>query len=182
MAVSLGPGGLTLDNIVMPNNTGGTVIQVIQETKTNASSQSVGANSYNEFDTGFRLSITPKRSDSKILLMTAITGAQTTGSVRYAFQRSIGGGSYANAAAIGDANSSHSQGHSVYAVNSDGNQAVTTAFNLLDSPATTSSIVYRVVFGQDVATTYHFNRSVNYPNNFLGGTYSSTMIALEIAL
>ena len=181
MAVSLGPGGLVLDSIVMPNNTSGTILQVIQETKTNASSSSVGANSYAEFDTGFRLSITPKRSDSKILMMTSITAAQNTGSIRYKFQRSVGGASYVDCAALGDANSNHSRGHSVFMVEGDTNQAETTSFNFLDSPATTSSVVYRVLFGQDVTTTYHFNRSINYPNNFLGGTYASTMLALEIA-
>jgi len=160
----------------------GLTIQTVQTAKTNTTSIAVSANTWNEFDSGFRVSITPKLVTSKIAISAYITGAQTTGTVRYKFQYSIDGGSTFNdVTPIGDANSNRSRGHFGYAVNGDTNQAVTSSMELLHSPSTINTIIYRIQFGQDIATTYHFNRSNNYPDNFLGGTYTSTFIAKEIA-
>jgi|LakMenE01Jun11ns_1017448.scaffolds.fasta_scaffold9957651_5 hypothetical protein len=159
----------------------GHILQVVQTVKTSTTSIAVSANTYNEFDSGFRVTITPKSTASRIVLSAYITGAQNTGTVRYKFQFSTNGGSsWSDVPGIGDAVGSRSQGHFGYAVNGDTNQFNTCAMELVHSPSTTSAIIYRVLFGQDVSTTYHFNRSIGYPNNFLGGTLSSTLIAKEI--
>lgn len=160
----------------------GTVLQVQQTVKTNTTSIAVGANSWNEFDSAFRVGITPRFTSSRILLTACITGAQNTGTVRYKFQFSIDGGSVFNdCPPIGDINSNRSRGHFGYAVNGDTNQFNTCSMELMHSPSTVGNIIYRIQFGQDVGTTYHFNRSINYPDNFLGGTSVSTFIAKEIA-
>lgn len=159
-----------------------TVLQVVQTAKTSTTGASVTANSWNEFDSGFRVTIVPFSSSNKILLTACITAAQNTGTIRYKFQYSTDGGSnWSDVTPIGDAVSSHSRGHFGFGTNSDTNQAVTSTMELLHSPATTSSIIYRVQFGQDVSTTYYFNRSIGYPDNFLGGTYTSTLVAKEIS-
>jgi archaellin len=160
----------------------GSIIQVVQTVKTNTTSIAVTANTWNEFDSSFRVTITPTSGSNKILLSAYITGAQTTGTVRYKLQYSTDNGSVFNdVTPIGDAVSNRSRGHFGYAVNSDANQFNTCPFELLHSPSTTNTLIYRIQFGQDVSTTYHFNRSVNYGDSFLGGTMTSVLIAKEVA-
>lgn len=159
-----------------------TVLQIVQTAKTDTTSIAVSANTWNEFDAAFRVTITPNFASSRILLSAYITGAQNTGTVRYKFQFSTNGGATFNdCTPIGNAVSTRSRGHFGYAVNGDTNQFNTCGMELLHSPGTTSSIIYRIQFGQDVSTTYHFNRSISYPDNFLGGTQISTLIAKEIS-
>ena len=163
-------------------NSTGSILQVVQAVKTNTSSVGITANTWNEIDSLFRISITPSSNTNKILLSAHITGAQNTGTVRYKFQFSTnGGGSFVDVDPIGDAVSARSRGHFGYAVNSDANQFNTCSFELLHSPTTTSTIIYRIQFGADVSTTYHFNRSINYSDNFLGGTMTSVFLAKEVA-
>ncbi len=163
-------------------NSTGSILQVVQTAKTDTTAYAATANTYAEFDSAFRVSITPSSSSNKILIGADVTGAQTTGSVRYKFQFSTNGGSsWSDVSPIANTVSSHGIGHFVYAVNADGNQAVTCSMTILHSPATTSAIIYRVLFGQDVSTTYYFNRSVSYPDSFLGGTYTSIIRAMEVS-
>ena len=163
-------------------NSTGSILQVVQTAKIDTTASAVSANTYNEFDSGFRVSITPSSTSNKILIGADVTGAQTTGSVRYKFQFSTNGGSsWSDVSPIPAVSGSHDIGHMVYAVNADGNQAVTVSMTILHSPATTSAIIYRLLFGQDVSTTYYFNRSVSYPNSFLGATYTSIIRAMEVS-
>ena len=167
---------------ILTNKTPGTVLQVVQTSKIDTTASVVTANTWNEFDTTFRVTITPSAATSKILLTASISGAQTTGTVRYKFQYSTDGGTtFSDVSPIPAASGSHSSGHFGYAVNSDTNQVVTCGMELLHSPATTNTIIYRIQYGQDVSTTYYFNRSIAYPNSFLGGTYTSIYVAKEIA-
>jgi hypothetical protein len=163
-------------------NSTGSILQVVQTAKTDTSAYAATANTYAEFDSAFRVSITPSSSSNKILIGADVSGGQTTGSLRYKFQFSTNGGSsWSDVSPIANTVSSHGIGHFVYAVNADGNQAVTCSMTILHSPATTSAIIYRVLFGQDVSTTYYFNRSVSYPDSFLGGTYTSIIRAMEVS-
>jgi hypothetical protein len=159
-----------------------TILQIVQTVKTDTTSIGVSANTWNEFDSAFRVSITPSSSSNRILLCAYITGAQNTGTVRYKFQFSTNSGaSFNDCSPIGNAVGSRSRGHFGFAVNGDTNQFNTCGMELLHSPSTTVPIIYRIQFGQDVGTTYHFNRSINYPDNFLGGTQVSTFLAKEIS-
>lgn len=184
-----GTGNITLqtgNKIVSPDFGGlyapGQIIRVVQTTKTNATSSTVAANTWTEFDSSFRVAMTPVSANSKVLISAYISAAQNTGTIRYKFQYSIDNGSTFNdVTPIADASSSHSRGHFGFGTNSDNNQVVTCGMELLHSPSTTNNIIYRVLFGVDVATTYYFNRSINYYDNFLGGTYTSTFILKEVA-
>jgi len=159
----------------------GSVLQVVQTAKTSTTSIAVSGNSWNEFDSAFRVSITPISTNNKILLTACVTGAQNTGTVRYKFQYSTNGGSsWSDVTPIGDASSNRSRGHFGYAVNGDTNQFNTCTMEILHSPGVNTNIIYRIQFGQDVSTTYYFNRSIAYGDNFLGGTMTSTFIAKEI--
>jgi hypothetical protein len=161
----------------------GAILQVVSTTKTSTTSIAVGANQWNEFDGAFRVTIVPTTSSNKILITAWISGAQTTGTVRYKFQYTADNGSnWYDVDPIGNAVSNRSRGHFGYAINGDTNQVTTTGMEILHSPGTTNSLIYRILFGQDVATTYHFNRSVGYPDSFLGGTYTSSILAKEIAV
>jgi hypothetical protein len=187
-SITLGASAIYTPGVIYNNSSrpilkqSGSIMQVVQTTKTSTSSAAISANTYGEFDSAFRVSITPSTTSSKILISAYITGAQNTGTVRYKFQYSTdGGGSFNNVTPIGDANASHDVAHFGYAVNGDTNQFNTCGMELLHSPATTNAIIYRILFGADVGTTYQFNRSINYPNNFLGATCTSTFIAKEIS-
>ena len=161
----------------------GSILQVVSTPKTSTSSVSNTGNTFVEIDTAFRVTITPSTSSNTILLSCYITAGATGGTVRYKLQYSTNAGSTFNdVTPLADASSSHGQAHFGYPTNSDTNQVTTVAIELLHSPATTSSIIYRVLFGGDLNQTYQFNRSVNYPNSFLGSGYVSTLIAKEVAV
>ena len=72
MAVSLGPGGLTLDNFTVPNNAPNTVLQVVYAAFTTAGQ--ITGNTADVNISGFSASITPKRSDSKVLAIVSFSG------------------------------------------------------------------------------------------------------------
>ena len=161
----------------------GSVLQVISTAKTSTSSVANSGSTFVEIDTAFRVTITPSTSSNTILLSCGVTAGATGGTVRYKLQYSTDSGSTFNdVTPLADANSSHGQAHFGYPTNSDTNQVTSVFIELLHSPATTSSIIYRVMFGGDLNQTYQFNRSVNYPNSFLGSGYVSTITAKEIAV
>lgn len=160
-----------------------TILQTVQTVKTDTTGIAVSANTWNEFDSTFRVSITPSSATNKILLSAYISGAQSTGTVRFKFQFSLDNGTTFNdCTPIGNANGSRSRGHFAFALNSDTNQFNTCGMELLHSPSTVNTVVYRIQFGQDISTTYYFNRSINYLDNFLGGTLVSTFLAKEISI
>ena len=78
MAVSLGPNGLTLDNIVIPDDTQGTVVQVLTSINKNFGNQSWSGTANNATNYGANrpsrtytvkgsITITPKSSDNILL-------------------------------------------------------------------------------------------------------------------
>jgi hypothetical protein len=179
MAVSLGPGGLTLDNVVVPNNTGGAIIQVVQGRKTNTFVSSASVT-----DTaipGLTVSITPKRSDSKILVMVNLgIGAENAQGGATKLTRTIGGTT--TQLSLADAASSRSRSSfagSGYRGNG-GNyllQIYHQSVTYLDSPSTTSAITYGVQVSSLSNGTY-INRTqsdTNSADSFRGVSYITVM-------
>jgi hypothetical protein len=126
-----GSSGLTYPNSSTQASSS-VVLQVVQTTSTSAPSTT----SVSFVTSGLSASITPKFATSKILAMVTATGAGVSGSQgKYTLYRgatslnlglSLAQGYYGNIAA-----------------------QFSIAFNLLDSPATTSSTTYTVYFGND---------------------------------
>ena len=145
-------------------NTAGVVLQVV-----NATSSAVDTTSNTGFvATSLSLSITPKFSNSKILLLSSATIGMASANVgKFAFARN---GSLIN-------NGSQTWGASYFiSAASYLNSGYPWSEIYLDSPATTSATTYAVYFGVDSGGPVTFNSRGGSTNAGI-----ATLIALEIA-
>ena len=122
----------------LPSGSAGGIIQTKMGVTT---SQSVST-SGNWEATSLQVSITPTRSDSKILIMCSggmngAAGGGADGGETYGYKiyKSVGGGSYAET-------ESSAWGQSVYY--GPGNEYTNLSINYLDSPSTTSAVTYKL--------------------------------------
>lgn len=140
----------------------GAVLQVVSTTKTDTFSSA--STSYIDI-TGFNVSITPKSSSSKILVFGQLTSSAGLQNVVSGFAQLV-----RDSTVIGN-------GAAGIAINNSGDSYFTTqfCFNYLDSPATTSTITYKVQFKGDGVTWY-----INRPSarELIS---SSTITVMEIA-
>ena len=122
----------------------GTVLQVVNAEKLDTASTNSAMPSW--IDTGLSCTITPKASNSKILVHADYAGGVSTAAFNYfRVVRNVGGGSYSmisEAASPGNRNAIHGM---VYDVDNQGRVSLQT-FNHLDSPATTSAVNYKIQF------------------------------------
>ena len=115
--------------------------------------------------TGLAVSITPKFSSSKVLILVSINGLYTVDSATYGIYQLYKGSSFLN-------HISSAQGQ---------NQTVVSeslAHQFLDSPSTTSATTYSVYYRSSANSS-----SIGFNNYALGGnnTTNSTITAMEIA-
>ena len=122
----------------------GTVLQVVNAEKLDTASTNSAMPSW--IDTGLSCTITPKASNSKILVHADYAGGVSTAAFNYfRVVRNVGGGSYSmisEAASPGNRNAIHGM---VYDSDNQGRVSLQT-FNHLDSPATTSAVNYKIQF------------------------------------
>jgi hypothetical protein len=151
----------------------GSVLQVVQQlytTYTTTTSTSL-------VDSGITVSITPKFSTSKVLVMATVTcgTAGTAYDVVFQFVR--------NSTNIGTGTASTVNNYSFVLANGAGNHSVSIPMNYLDSPATTSATTYKLQWRVQGGTTATLNAS----GSVSGGTetyqsgYISTITVMEIA-
>jgi hypothetical protein len=161
----------------------GTVLQVVSKTSSTAHSVGVAGNTtYYDFPNNeLRIEITPRFATSRMLLMANI---------------SIGGGSGANNAAfrftknsqivgVGDVTGSRPRSSAItgYLQGADSNHGTRTiSASFLDSPATTSSLVYNIQ-GASESSNLLWNRTPSFPdtNVIYGATLISSFTIMEIA-
>ena len=153
----------------------GSVLQVVSVTKTDTFSTTATA-AYTDI-TGLAVNITPRSTSSKILIMAYVNvGAQRSAHLRLA------GGNSSNF--VGDAASN--QVRSTYStgkgqVNWDvGIAGLATTITLLDSPATTSQITYKVQMVVPELTGF-VNRSGQDSNDTATGRPASSLTVMEVA-
>jgi len=161
----------------LPSGSAGGIVQIKQTTVTSSQtfSVAVGGTSSDVIS----VSITPTRSDNKILVMVSLNvGCQLDEGV---YMTLFKGGS-AVTAATGDADGSRQRvtsGSFIYNTNR------TTELNktFLDSPATTSSITYscRIGGSYNGTTNYYLNRDHNNDNNNRRGRGMSTITVMEVS-
>ena len=161
----------------LPSGSAGGIVQIKQTTVTSSQtfSVAVGGTSSDVIS----VSITPTRSDNKILVMVSLNvGCQLDEGV---YMTLFKGGS-AVTAATGDAEGSRQRvtsGSFIYNTNR------TTELNktFLDSPATTSSITYscRIGGSYNGTTNYYLNRDHNNDNNNRRGRGMSTITVMEVS-
>ena len=160
----------------------GTVLQVVNAEKLDTASTNSAMPSW--VDTGLSCTITPKASNSKILVHVDYAGGVTTAAFNYfRVVRNVNGGTYAmisEAATPGSRNAIHGM---VYDSASAGQgQTRLQTFNHLDSPATTSAVIYKVQIATGTGGYVYLGQS-NRDNN--GADYdaraSSRIVLQEIA-
>ena len=145
----------------LPSGSSGGVIQVVH---VNTSSHTYSTSTSYTDITGVTATITPTRSDSKILVMLQLSIGRSGNHRAYMrLGRTIAGGSLDNTIIIGDANGSNTRNtNSFFGDGSSSMASIVT--NFLDSPATTSAVTYQpAVCGNqgDNNVTIYVNRQGN---------------------
>jgi len=157
-----------------PDTTTGSVLQVVSTIKTD----SFTTTSLSFVDvTGFSVSITPKFSSSKILVLVTMTvGSQNTSNAHRAKLLRD-----STDIAIGDAAGSRTR-VSFQDVTTDANQQSFSGVHVLDSPNTTSAVTYKVQVSSNVSgQTVGVNRSKTDTDAATVGRSASTITVMEIA-
>ena len=158
---------------VLTNKTPGTVLQVVQAIKQDT--QTINSTSFVDVD-GLSVTITPSSASSKILVLCNVSlGAQNEGGLRVVRNGSLFLGSLNGTAPSGN-----------FATSVDDGPAYSTSSAvsmLLDSPASTSPVTYKV----QAATLYGTGRlcfinqyPASWPTYYSAGTVS-TITLMEIA-
>ena len=172
---------LRVDRIIptsgVPTNGGGSIIQIVQETKTDTASSSAG-NVWT--DMGLSASITPKFDTSKILVMIqANIGSSAGFDMKCRLMRG------STPIFIGDVASSRPQASvSITAnysttANYNSNQTI---INYLDSPSTTSTTTYKIQFASYSSYVCYINRSGSDLNTAeYDARTASSIILMEVS-
>ena len=148
---------LRVDRIIptggIPTGGGGSIIQVVQGTKTDTSSVTGGTFG----DVGLSASITPKFTSSKILIM---VNSNISSSVGFDMKSRLMRGS--TAIHIGDAAGNRPRASAAVTATYTGNQAYTqapVAITYLDSPNTVSTTTYKLQMASYSSYIVYINRS-----------------------
>ena len=156
----------------------GSVIQIQSTTKTDTFSAAPNG-TWTDI-TGMTVTITPKKSTSKIWMIIAVVGAGNGTTPKVRLLRNLPSANTVIAA--GDTSGSKQSAMFASYLNVDTNQSMAFSSNFLDSPATTSAITYKLQINNDNTNTWYLNRSVSDQDNATGGRYISTITAIEIAV
>ena len=151
----------------------GPILQVVQTIKKDRFTTSqVASNGYTDL-TGLTVSITPSSSSNKILVTTQIYNGAANNAVN--FFRLLRGSTFIESptgtAAAGANYNAHA--YSYY----DANYQDSTAWSILDSPATTSQTTYKIQMATTSGTSV-INGFVGNSSNYFG---LSMMTAMEVA-
>jgi hypothetical protein len=158
----------------------GTILQVVSATKTDTFSTT--STSYGDI-TGLTVTITPKSSTSRILLMADVKVSPQDIQNNSIYLRFDGGNSTTY---IGESAGSRVQSASAafgnsatFELSENSNQV---GINYVDSPATTSAVTYAVQIRQGgVAGIIYVNRAGIDTDSAARGRTASSLIAMEVA-
>ena len=166
----------------LPSGSAGGIIQVVSISKRDifSTTNGVTGSGYDPV-TGLAATITPTRSDSKILVMLQLSIGRSGNHRAYMrLGRTIAGGSLDNTIVIGDANGSNTRNTNSFF--GDGTSSMASVVtNFLDSPATTSAVTYQPAVcgnqGDNNVTIY-----VNKQDNSSGSGASDDVQTSSITL
>ena len=169
---------LKVDSIIpttgVPTGGGGGIIQVKMGSKTDTFSTT----SSTMVDTGLSVSITPTSATSKILVNVSLGSFQNNDGDKRAFMNIVRDSTNV---LIGDAATGHEVTAAVCArSNAGAHHQFPLSFMVLDSPATTSAVTYKVQAskGSDSGTVYL--NSAGTVDSYSGNT-ASTIIVMEVS-
>lgn len=159
---------------------GGKVLQVVDTYYTGTTSQAISGNTQTTIN-AFSASITPSSTSSKILVI-----ARWNGESSFLYSHDALFGLTRDTTFVGDAPAAGDRMNSIqpYAAYYDSNAASTidsVHFHYLDSPATTSSVTYKLNFIISDACTLYTNRSVEDSNTITRERLTSGITLMEIA-
>ena len=174
---------LRVDKIIptdgVPTGGGGGIIQVKQTLKTD--SFHTTSQSYTDI-TGMTVSITPKFNTSKILLQCNI---QFGGALNlYAPVRLLRGSTHIGQSTVysgGQTNATFSLNLTDVSGTASQYKIFSTVYQILDSPATTSAVTYKLQVSSWVGRDFYLNRSQQDSGAAWTHGASSTMTAMEVS-
>jgi hypothetical protein len=154
------------------------VKQVVSTTKTDVFTASVAQGARSGDVTGLTVSITPTSTTTKVLVVAQLTLSNLAGS------EAVGATLFRDGTAVlqGDAEGSR-QLVSVASQDGTGRGGASATISFLDSPATTSAVVYSVRLSHSVGgtATVALNRSQDDSNTSRQMRSTSTITAIEVA-
>ena len=167
------------DGLVSGTFNGGGIIQVKQTLKTD--SFHTTSTTYTDI-TGMNISITPTRSDSKILLQCNI---QFGGALNlYAPVRLLRDSTHIGQSTV----YSGSQTNATFSLNltdvsgtASQNKIFSTVYQIIDSPATTSTVTYKLQVSSWASRNFYINRSEQDSGAAWTHGASSSMTAMEVS-
>ena len=159
----------------LPSGSAGGIIQVRSTTITTA--PTFTQSSYTDL-TGLAVSITPTRSDSKVLIMVNIHAISNSSTQAYfrIFRTSDN-----TAVCVGDASGSRVQATMGTNYYYQGNSTLSCSMNFLDSPATTSNFTYKIQTRTQNGGGIYVNRSVTDADSAYSGRFASSITVMEVS-
>jgi len=176
------PNSDTSRELVLPDNAGTlvstgdqTVLQVVQDTFTST----FLTTSQTNVDTGLAVTITPRSTSSKILIMAKVDMAWNAGLSKCFIDLTRGD----TPIFIGDTIGLRQQATSAFYVFADSNVGLPTSVVYEDSPATTSATTYKIRMRRaDPQGTVGINRGIDgWGDSSIFATSASSIIAMEIS-
>ena len=167
------------DGLVSGTGIGGGIIQVKSVTKTDTFTKASGGGTSFVDVTGLSVSITPKRSDSKILVIYDMQWASINGHCSCRLMRD------STPIKIGDASSNKTQvTGQIHHTTNEQYDLHTVSGTHMDSPATTSSVTYKMQVGTPYSSSYELK--VNYheedsSDQSWAGRAASTITVMEVS-
>jgi hypothetical protein len=151
----------------------GTVVQCV--THTHSTAGTFSANKTETAISGYAVTITPKYSNSKILISGHIAHSSVGVTHKLVIKRN------GTKIQYGVPSGSRQTALTGLGLEGDGNQARTAGWWAIDNPSTTSAVTYQMYTAADNSNALCVNRSPNDQNTPTGGRHISNIIAWEIA-
>lgn len=159
-------------------NSTGSILQVVQGTKTDTFSSTAGQNAM--VDIGLSASITPSSASSKILITVSIGGISASADTTHGFRLLRNSINIGAGVPVGNRVGVIAQAGQPYT--SSGWRGVPITFSYLDSPATTTTILYKVQSGANAVVTWYINRTARDTDGAAEDSRTaSSIILMEVA-
>ena len=162
----------------LPSGSAGGIIQVKSTTMTTAATYSISGMTWTEV-TPLTTTITPTRSDSKILVMLTMGGMSSNGDNQrwgLALRRN------SQNIGVNSDGANHTRASWAYTGRNLGNALEShPAINHLDSPATTSAVSYKVMITTEGSYTLYVNRSSGDSSSSSVFRTASSLTLMEIS-
>ena len=131
--------------------------------------------------TGLAVTITPKFSNSTIMIFVSMTiGSGTTSGHHFRIKRTISGGS-AVGVGVGSSGSLTPMSFCTDGANADSNRAHSLTYHAFDTPNTTSATTYQIAALEFGSQTLHMNSNSSKGGQAYDDAFASHITAMEIS-